>query len=84
MANGNGAVSKIACGLAIAVIASLILGTVTLFGTVRVNSSGLEGASTRITKCEAANERNTAAISDIKGDLREIKAILERIETKVE
>ena len=81
--NGNGVMSKIATGLAIAIIASVVLGTVTLFGTVRVNSNTIDGAVARIAKCELANERDAVAISAIKGDLQEIKAILQRIEKKV-
>jgi len=77
MTNGNGTLRTITCGVAVAVIATLILAVVTVLGTVRVNAAALTAQAPRI-------ERNTNDISNVKGDLKEIKAILERIEDKVE
>lgn len=78
MTNGNGGTLRtILCGVAVAVIATLILAVVTVLGTVRVNAAALAGQIPRI-------ERNANDISNVKGDLKEIKAILERIEDKVE
>ena len=77
MTNGNGTLKTILCGVAVAVVATMVIATVTVLGTVRVNAAALTAQAPRI-------ERNTADISDVKGDIREIKAILERIEAKVE
>ena len=77
MTNGNGTLKTITCGVAVAVIATMVIAMVTVLGTVRVNAAALALYAPRI-------ERNECDISNVKGDLREIKAILERIEDKVE
>ena len=77
MVNGNGMLKKIICGVSVTVIAALIIAVIAVLGTVRVNSMALAAMAPRV-------ERNTATISDMRVDVREIKTIVERIEKRME
>ena len=82
--NSNGTITKVACGVLISVIVTLIISTVVALGTVRVNAAAIDTNCEAVRVLNAKAAQNTAELSEVKGDLKEIKAILVRIERKVE
>ena len=82
--NGSGTITKIACGVLVSIIATLVIATVIALGTVRVNAAGIESNCEAVRGLTLKASKNSAELSAVKGDLQEIKAILLRIERKVE
>ena len=82
--NGNGAFTKAAVAVLLPIIVALIIATVVAMGTVRVNEAAIDANCEAVRALNTKTSQNTAELSEVKGDLKEIKAILLRIERQVE
>jgi len=76
----NGVALKAFCGLAATLIAALTIATVTALGTTRVHTSRLDTNARDIVRVETVADENAKHVSDVRADIKEIRAILERIE----
>ncbi len=72
------------CGVSTIVIATLILAVLTALGTLRVQQTGLAQHKQTLTMAQHDIRRNLDYIHALRADMQEIKAIVERIERKVE
>ena len=80
MRANNGRLTKVLIGVAITVIAAMVLGGVHLYGDVRVHEVRGAQHERRIGGIEAEQDVLQKDVSDIKADIREIKTILQRME----
>lgn len=71
---------KVYTGIAVALLCAVLLAWVAIAGDVRVNSNRVNGTCRRLDNAEKAALRQSQDLSEIKADVRAIKAILERME----
>jgi hypothetical protein len=84
VSEGGSAIQKIYTGVAVALLGAVLLGWVATAADVRVNTVAIAEACRRIEKGEAIAARQAEDTAEIKAELREIKAILERMEKQLE
>ena len=84
MTNAGAAVQKIYTGVAVTLLGAVLLGWFATAGDVRVNASTIAEARRRIDRGEEIAQRQADDLTEIKADLRAIRAILERMETQLE
>ena len=84
IASAGAVLGKIYGGVAVVLLGTLLLAWVTTAGDVRVNAGGIAVASERLDRYSAVAEKQAGETSEIKAELRAIKAILERMEKQLE
>ena len=77
MENEQSSIMKVVCGVSVSVIAGLVLAMIVMLGTVRVNEAA-------IMRTERSTLRNRDDISALLADTQEIKAIVQRMEKRLE
>jgi len=80
MANTNGRMSKVVVGVAIVLIATMIVGGIQLYASTYGHEVTLTRHQERLNLIEARQEAIREAIAETRADTREIKAILVRME----
>ena len=81
----NGAMlGRIYTGVAVVLLGALFLAWVATAGDVRVNAAAIAAVCRRGDRYEALAERQASDIAEMNAELRTIKAILERMEKRLE
>jgi len=74
----EGALTKVIVGVAVVVLATALIQSVAIWADVQVHTAKMEQHCRRITRAENQLQQVADDLSDIKADIREIKAVLER------
>ena len=76
----NGNIAKIMVGVAVILMAGAVIGTIALGREVAVVRNDVENEKEKLLEVKCRQDLAISCLGDIKGDIREIKTILERMD----
>ena len=76
----NGNIAKIMVGVVVILMAGAVIGTIALGREVAVVRNDVENEKEKLLEVKCRQDLAISCLGDIKGDIREIKTILERMD----